>query len=65
MRTGMVFDAGESEFPEVAVLMLRAKNLNEWIGTRYSLEDVAEMDQLLFDIVNTMRRALNPPKEEK
>jgi len=42
--------------------MLQAKSLNSWLGSTYSMEDVAEMDDLLFDILNTMRTALNPPE---
>ena len=53
-----------AELPDTAMAMLRARMLNDWCGTSYSLEEVAEMDDLLFDVLGALRRGLEPPKKK-
>ena len=38
--------------------------INTWLGTRYSLEEVAEMDDLLFEMLGAVRRGMEPPKKK-
>ena len=45
--------------------MLKTRALNDWLGTTYTLDEVAEMDWLRFDIMGTIKEAANPPKEDK
>lgn len=40
--------------------MLRARLLNSWLGTNYGLDEVADMDELTFDILAALREALEP-----
>ena len=47
--------------PDAAVTMLNCKLLNGWLGTSYTLEEVAEMDWLTFEILSALQGALNPP----
>jgi len=42
--------------------MLNCRQLNKWLGTSYTLEEVAEMDWLVFDILGALAVALDPPK---
>jgi len=54
----------DSTMPDAARTMLKTRMINDWLGTRYTLDEVAEMDDLLFDILGALRQALNPPKKE-
>ena len=42
--------------------MLNTRLINDWLGTSYSIEEVAEMDSLLIDILGALRQGLNPTK---
>lgn len=55
----------DSTMPDAAAVMLKTRTLNQWLGTSYSLEEVAGMDDLLFDVLGAVRQALNPPKKGK
>lgn len=39
--------------------------LNDYCRTHYSLEEVAEMDDLLFEVLASVRQGLEPVKREK
>lgn len=54
----------DADPPEAAVVMLRAKVLNDYLGTSYTLAEVAEMDGLLFDILGALKQGLNPPESK-
>ena len=45
--------------------MLKTRALNDWLHTNYTLDEVAEMDWLGFDIMGTIKEAANPPKEDE
>ena len=45
--------------------MLQARFVNRWLGTNYTLEQVAEMDTLTFDILAALNRGLFPPEPKK
>lgn len=45
--------------------MVHTKLLNDWLGTRYTLEEVAEMDPMMFEILAALRVGLNPPDPVK
>ena len=42
--------------------MMHTRNLNLWLGTGYTMEEVAGMDSLVFDLLFTLQQAFNPPK---
>ena len=44
--------------------MLHTRTLNNWLGTTYTLEEVSEMDWLVFDIMGAIKQAANPPPVE-
>jgi hypothetical protein len=37
--------------------MLQTRALNSWLGTTYTLDEVAEMDWLTFDLMGAIKRA--------
>ena len=37
--------------PDAAMVMLKTRLLNDWLGTSYSLDDVADMDELTFEVL--------------
>jgi len=45
--------------------MLRARGLNRWLGTHYTLDEVAEMDPLVFDVLAALNRGLFPPEPKR
>ena len=45
--------------------MLQTRMLNNWLGTSYSLEEVAEMDPIAFEILNALHAGLFPPEPKK
>ena len=45
--------------------MLNARALNTWAGTRYTLDEVSEMDPLLFVLLSAIRQAQTPPEKGK
>ena len=45
--------------------MLKTRALNDWLGTTYTLDEVAEMDWLWFDIMGTIKEAANPPRKDE
>ena len=53
----------QAELPSLAWTMLRAKNLNGWCGTTYSLEEVDEMDPLVFIVLDALRQGIEPPRK--
>ena len=61
----MKFPGVDATMPDAATVMLKTRMINDWLGTRYSLDEVAEMDDLVFDILGALRQALNPPKKGK
>ena len=38
--------------------------INTWLGTQYNLEEVSEMDDLLFEVLGAVRRGMEPPKKK-
>ena len=42
--------------------------LNQWLGTAYTLDEVAEMDPLLMDMISVIGQGVKPrlpPKDKK
>lgn len=54
-----------AELPDAAITMLRARTINGYCHTHYSLEEVAEMPDLLFEVLGAVRQGLEPIKAEK
>jgi len=54
----------ESTLPDAAEVMLKTRMINDWLHTNYSLEEVGEMPDLLFDVLGALRQALYPPKKD-
>lgn len=42
--------------------MLYTRMLNDWTGAGYTMDEVSEMDPILFDILTAEKQALYPPK---
>jgi hypothetical protein len=55
----------DATMPDAARIMLQTRMVNDWLGTNYTLDEVAEMDELTFEIMGALRQALNPPKGTK
>ena len=45
--------------------MLETRMLNQWLGTSYTLEQVAEMDPLVLVLMNALNQGLTPPPRGK
>lgn len=48
--------------------MLRTRHLNRWLGTSYTLDEVAgfmEREPLFFDVFESLVVSLMEPKKEK
>lgn len=43
---------------------MNTRALNDWLGTNYTLDEVAEMNWLVFDILGAIKQAADPPKVE-
>jgi hypothetical protein len=61
----MALPADAPEPPEAAVVMLNTRQLNRWLGTSYTLEEVSEMDWSVFDLLGALAVALEPPKGKR
>ena len=60
-------DAPGAELPDAAVVMLETRLLNRWLGTGYSLEEVAvmlEREPFLFELLGMVRDGMEPRKDE-
>lgn len=55
MRVEDVEGAG---LPDAAVVMMNTRMLNQWLGTHYTLDEVAGMDGLLFELLHALREGL-------
>ena len=62
LRNKMALPDSEPDPPDAAVTMLNTRLLNKWLGTTYTLEEVAEMDPLTFEVRAALAVALDPPK---
>ena len=60
MRTGAE-GIPDSDPPDAAVTMVHTRIINDWLNTHYTLEEVAEMDWLTFEILAALRKGLAPP----
>lgn len=47
------------------MVMLQTRLLNNWLGTSYTLDQVAEMEPLLFDILVALNQGLFPLEPKK
>ena len=51
-----------ADLPDAALVMLNTRALNAWLGTSYTLEQVAEMDPMVFEIMASLAQGMNPKK---
>ena len=51
----------DARMPDVGVTMLRTRALNSLLGTHYTVEEVQEMDPLVFQVVAALKAGLTPP----
>lgn len=65
LRNKIALPSDAPEPPEAAVIMLRTRALNRWLGTSYTLDEVSEMDWLTFDLHSALAVGLNPPSKDK
>lgn len=49
--------------PDAAMTMMKARALNDFLGTAYTLDEVSEMDPMVFDLLGAIKRGLFPPKD--
>ena len=54
----------DADLPDAATVMLKARMINDWCGTHYTLEEVSEMPDLLFEVLGALRRGLQPPRKK-
>lgn len=54
-------DVQGAELPDAARVLLETRMLNQWLGSSYSLEQVAEMDPLIMVLMNALNQGLTPP----
>ena len=40
--------------------MLTTRLVNDWLHTNYSMEQVAEMDELLIDVLLALKQGMSP-----
>lgn len=46
--------------------MLHTRIINQWLGTSYTMDEVAEMPDTLLDLIAGLQGGLNPrPKREQ
>ena len=65
IRTGLKLPDDAEPLPDAARVMMNTRALNDWLGTVYTLDEVAEMEWLTFDIMAAIKRAADPPKVEE
>lgn len=51
--------------PDAAVILWRTRGINQYLGTHFTPEEVADMDWLVFDMLAAMSRAEFPKKPKK
>ena len=62
MRHGV--DAPEAKLPPLAVVLMATRSINQWLGTSYTIAEVAEEDALLLDVLAALAQGMNPrPKD--
>lgn len=44
--------------------MLQTKGLNAYLGTAYTLEEVAALDAVVFDVAEALAQGLSPRKDK-
>lgn len=54
----------DAELPDAAYILLATRTLNRFTGASYSIEDVAAMDPLIFDIVAALEQGLKPERKK-
>lgn len=52
----------DAELPDAALTMLNTRLVNSWLHTHYSLEEVAAMPDLVFDVLAALRQGMDPPQ---
>ena len=50
--------------PPAAVTLLQTRALNDFLGTAYTLDEVAEIEPMVFDLLGAIKRGLYPPKKD-
>ena len=46
-------------------MILHTRILNDYLGSSYSLEEVADMDPLLFEVLVAVKQGMNPKVVER
>lgn len=54
----------EADLPDAAIVMLRTRWLNNWLGTTYTLDEVEAMSPLTFAIAVALARGQATPRGE-
>lgn len=53
-----------AEMPDALALMLNTKLINSFMGTAYTVEEVADMDWLVFEMIAAYQQGMNPPPKK-
>jgi len=53
-----------ADLPDAALVMLNTRAINSWLGTSYTLEQVAEMDPMTFEVMSVLAQGMSPKKAE-
>lgn len=51
--------------PDAAMTLMKTRALNDFLGTGYTLDEISEMDPMVFDLMGAIKRGLFPPKDKK
>lgn len=61
MRKGIpLADWPDADLPDAAAILLATRAINRFAGTAYSLEEVAAMDPIVFELIAALQRGINP-----
>ena len=58
-------EAPDAVFPEAGWVMLHTRMVNNWLGTSYTMEEVAEMPETVTDLITGLRGGLEPKPKDK
>lgn len=66
MRLGR--KAGDPDAPDAAYIMLQTRQLNQWLGTNYTLDEVANdpvlRDPMVLNMMGAIQSGLTPPDQK-
>lgn len=55
----------DADLTDLGYMMLQTRIINDYLGTAYRVEDVAEMDPLAFVILSAVKQGMAPTPGKK